>query len=111
MAATSPPALSKSMFMLIPDQAPYLVRLQALAAGEEVQLDQHPAAGDLAAGLRNQLAAGLERAAGGQQVVDQEHAGAGLEAVDVHVQLGLAIFEVVLQLVSLIGKLARLAQR
>ena len=50
------------------------MRLQLLAALEERQLDQEGAAGDLAAGLLDELAAGLHGAAGRQQVVDQQHA-------------------------------------
>ena len=58
-------------------QAEHLVPVQQLlAALEERQFDQERAADDLAAGLLDQLAAGLHRAAGRQHVIDQQHAAA-----------------------------------
>jgi hypothetical protein len=57
------------------------------------------------------LTGGGERAAGGQQIIHQEHVGAGVETVDVHVQLGAAVFKIVLHLVRAVRQLPRFAQR
>src|SRR5690606_8424842 len=48
-----------------------------VAAAESFDLEQHRDAGDLGAELFDQLAAGGEGATGGQDVVDEQHAGAG----------------------------------
>ena len=47
----------------------------------------------------------------GEQVVDDEHAGAGLERVDVHLELGLAVLELVRDSIGRAGQLAGLAHR
>src|SRR4051812_35310075 len=92
MAATRPPALSKSGCMvLVRDKAVRLVVPQLVPALEECQLDQEGTGNDRAARLRHQPGAGLHRAAGRQHVVDQEHPAAVGDAVGVHVQLGLAV--------------------
>src|SRR5262249_39673510 len=114
MAGMIPPVFSKSIttpsvLMQIPplrtlarvrgsilDEAEHLERAQPLAALEEAQFYQHRAADDLAVGLLHQLAGGLEGAAGGQEVIDDQDPGPRLDAVDVHLQLGGTVFQLVL---------------
>src|SRR5262249_7497357 len=74
------------------------------------QLDEDGTAGHLGPSLLDKPAARLKSSTGGQQVVHQQHALAGQEAVDVDLQLGAAVFQVVLQGVSAVGQLAGLAQ-
>ena len=59
----------------------------------------------------DQVAAGAHRAAGGQDVVDQEDAAAGPEGVGVDLELVGAVFELIFQRDRGIGELARLADR
>src|SRR5207237_1227498 len=59
----------------------------------------------------DELAGGSKCAAGGEQVVDHKHARSRGEAVHVELQLGAAVFQVVLQTMGAVRELARLAER
>src|SRR4051812_38685651 len=60
-----------SRFGVVLEEADDAVRLEALAAGEERQLDEEAAADNDGAALLGELAAGAHRAAGGEQIVNQ----------------------------------------
>src|SRR5262245_22836608 len=114
MAETRPPALSKSsmasasLVNLVPDYTENVIRLEAIAASEEGQLNDESARNDAGANFLDELATGFHGATGGQKVIYQEDAVAGLDGVDVDVQFGPAVFEIVECRMGLIGQLARL---
>src|SRR5260221_9275323 len=58
---------------IIRDQGPER-HVEALAAVEEGELDDRARPGNLGADLAQQLDRGIQRAAGGQQVVEHDHA-------------------------------------
>src|SRR5688572_6226256 len=78
------------------NQAEHLERVELLAPLEEAQLHQHGATIDHTAGLLDEPAARLEGAAGGEQVIDDQHPVAGADTVDVDMQLGVAVLQLVL---------------
>jgi hypothetical protein len=71
---------------LILDQAQHPIIRDLRGSAQRDQFDQEHAADDRAAGLLGQLAAGADRAAGGQDIVDHENAGVGRNGVDVDLQ-------------------------
>ena len=66
--------------LVVVQQAEDVVLLEAVAAFEEVEFDGECEAGDFAAQLLDQLDGRFHGAAGGEQIVDQHHALAGLMA-------------------------------
>jgi hypothetical protein len=90
-------------------QAEDVVLLEAVAAFEEVELDGEGEAGDLAAELLDELDGGFHGAAGGEQVVDEDDALAGLDGVEVNLERVGAVFEIVGDAGDWRGELARLA--
>src|SRR5262249_47706843 len=83
----------------------------ALAAAEEVELDDEREPRDVAALLLRERGRGAGRAAGGEQIVHDEDLRAGLDRLDVHLELGLAVLELVGHAVGLVRELAGLAHR
>src|SRR5579875_3701375 len=79
------------------------------AAFEEVELDGNGEAGDFAAQLLDELHSGLHRAAGGEEVVDDDDALAAFYGIGVNFQRVRAVFEVVLNFGRGGGELLRLA--
>jgi hypothetical protein len=76
-AATLLRSVTNRTFALIRNQAKYLMRVQAGAATEKRQLDKEGATKDLAASFLNQAATCLHGAAGGQQIIDEQHLRSG----------------------------------
>src|SRR5260370_41404875 len=70
----------------IPDHAEHVIRLQPLAAVEKGQLDEECAFVNVSPRLLDELAAGVHRAAGGEEVVDQENPRARFHGVDVDLE-------------------------
>ena len=68
------------------EQAEDVVLGEFGAAFQEVQLDGEAQAGDLAAELADELHGGLHGAAGGEQVVDDDDALAGLDGVEMDLE-------------------------
>ena len=93
------------------DQAEDLAGLELGAPAQERKLDQERAGDDRRARRSDQVAAGAHRAAGGQDVVDQEHALAGPERVAVDLELVAAVLELILLSDGGVRELARLANR
>src|SRR5262249_19665323 len=60
--------------------------------------------------LFDEVAAGLERAAGGQEVVHQQDAGLVGKAVHVDLEFGTPVLQVILEGVRSVGEFARLPQ-
>src|SRR3712207_4653030 len=74
---TDGPPPGKRPSGLVLEQRAHVVAVEALAAGEELKLDDEGEAGHFAAEPFDQLADGFGRAAGGEQVVGDEDAVAG----------------------------------
>ena len=72
----------RSLFVVV-EEAEDVVVLEAVAAFEEVELDREAEAGDFSAELLDELDGRFHGAAGGEQVVDEHHALAGLDGVGV----------------------------
>jgi two-component system, OmpR family, KDP operon response regulator KdpE len=103
------PSVSTRFLFVVVQQAEDVVFLEAVAALQKVQLDGKGQPGNLAAQLLHQLHGGLHGAAGGQQVVHQHHALAGLNRVQVNLQRVGAVFQVVGHARHRRGQFARLA--
>src|SRR5262249_35262281 len=82
---------------LVLDQAPRLIARKPLRAPQANQLDQEHAPGNLGPTSLDQPAAGFDGAAGGQQIVDQEHVLARCDAVAVHLEAVGAVLELVVK--------------
>src|SRR5688572_16722614 len=82
---------------LVLNQAERLVRRDAAGAAKANQFDQERAADDLRPALLDQPAAGVDGAAGGQQIIDQQHASAGGDAVLVDFQAVAAVLQLVVE--------------
>lgn len=87
------------------------MRLEPGATIEELQLHEKGTTLDLAARFLHQLAACLHRAAGSQQVIEQQHTRAGMHPIGMHLQLSAAIFQIIFQGIGSVGKFAGLPQR
>src|SRR5215831_16300777 len=98
------------MLLVIVQQRKHFRIGKLLAAVEEVEFDHEAHAGDLGAQRPGQLGAGIGGAAGGQQVVDNDHFLAGLDGVFVYLQGIQAVLELVAPFDGLGGRLARLAE-
>ena len=81
------------------------------AAAEIRQVDDEAGGDDVGADLAQQLDRRLRRAAGGDQIVDQDHLLAGRDAVLVHLHLVQPVFEAVGDAHRLVRQLALLADR
>src|SRR5258708_277168 len=111
IAGTRPPDFSKSIIMASEfDEAEHRMRCELFPSTEERQFDQEREPSDDAAGLLDELAAGHHRAAGRQQIIDQEDLGPFMDSIDVHMQLGRPIFEFILQAISAVRQLPWLAE-
>jgi GNAT superfamily N-acetyltransferase len=93
------------------NQAENLMRCQFFAAFEKRQFHKEGTARDAAARFFDQTAARQHRAAGRQEVIHEQHAGAGSHAVDMDLQLGAAVLQVVLKGMRAVRELARFAER
>src|SRR6185437_5272504 len=82
------------LFVVV-QEAEDVVLLKLFAALEEVEFDGEAQACDLAAELADQLDGGLHRAAGGEQVIDDDDALAGLNGVEMDLERVAAVLEVV----------------
>lgn len=80
-----------------------------VAAFELGELDQDGDADDFGAGLLDEFAAGLERAAGGEQVVDDDDLAALADGIGVDLEAVGAVFEGVVDAVDAAGELAGFA--
>jgi GNAT superfamily N-acetyltransferase len=87
------------------------VRLQFLTALKKRELHKERAARDLTARFLDQPATGLHGAAGRQQVIHEQHLRVGSHAVNVDLELGAAVFQVILQRMRAVRQLAGFAQR
>jgi hypothetical protein len=85
----------RNFLLVVVEQAEDVVLGEFGAAFEEVELDGEGEAGDLSAELLDELDGGLHGAAGGEQVVDQDDALAGLDGVEVDLQRIRAVLQVV----------------
>src|ERR1700722_18801002 len=72
--------------LVVVEQAEDVVLLEFLAAFEEVELDSEAEAGDLSAQLADELDGGLHGASGGEEVVDDDDALAGLDGVEMDLE-------------------------
>ena len=81
----------------------------SLAASQAEQFDEKHAARDRGACFFDELATGPHRAAGGEQVIDDQYVLARPHAVDVHFQRVGAVFKVVVKRVRVVRQLAWLA--
>src|SRR5262249_43234376 len=93
------------------NQTKDLMRSQLVSAMEKGEFDEKSAAGDFSACLFNQFASRLHRAARGQQIVHQKNLGPRAYAVNMDLKFCAAVFEIILQTVCAIRKLAWLPQR
>src|SRR5207249_444221 len=82
------------------------VLLELFAATEKAQLDEKRNLQDVSAKSLDQRCRGGSGATGGEQIVNQQHATARLERIDVDRHSGGPIFQLVFLFVSLIRKLA-----
>ena len=98
-----------SWLLVVVEQAEDVVLGEAFAAAEEVEFDGEGEAGDFAAELFDELDGGFHGAAGGEQVVDEQDALAGLDGVEVDFERVGAVFEIVGDAGYRCGQLARLA--
>ena len=80
----------------VPDDAGHAPAAEPVAALEEVELDQEREADDLALEPLDQLDRALDRAAGREQVVDDQDPLAGLDRVAVDLERVRAVLEGVL---------------
>lgn len=86
-------------------------RAQSLPTAQAFQLDQEQIGRHLRPQLRRQPARGLGRAAGGQQIIDDDNPLPPPQAVGVQLQRRLAVFQGVAERHFRPGQLARFAQR
>src|ERR1700710_625777 len=91
--------------LVVVQEAEDVVFLEFGSAFEEVELDGEAQADNLSAELADELHGGLHGAAGGEQVVDDENALAGLDGVEVDLEGVGAVFQVVVHASSLRGQL------
>jgi GNAT superfamily N-acetyltransferase len=87
------------------------MRREFFAAFEKRQLHKEGAARDPTTRFLDQPAARHHGAAGRQQIIYEQHVRAGSHAVDVDLQLGAAVFQVVLERMRAVGELAWFAER
>ena len=83
-----------SLFVIV-QEAENVVLPELGSAFEEVEFDGEADAGDFAAELANELDGGLHGAAGGEEIVDDNDALAGLDGVEVDFEGVGAVFQVV----------------
>jgi hypothetical protein len=100
---------NSNLLLVVVEQAEDVLFGEAFAAAEEVEFDSEGQAGDYAAELLDQLEGCFHGAAGGEQVVDEQDALAGLDGVEVDFEGVGAVFEVVGDAGDGRGELARLA--
>ncbi len=82
-----------------------------VGAAERRQIDDEAGSGDIGADLLEELDGGLRGAAGGDQIVDQDHSLAANERILVHFHLVDAVFERIADADPLERQLAFLADR
>src|SRR5579871_3437333 len=87
----------------------HVVVLKPFSALQEIQFHHERKSGNLAAECLCELGGSGGRASGRKQVVDDQHALAGLNRVLVDLQTCRAVFQVIMLLHGLGGKLAGLA--
>src|SRR5690606_40006262 len=87
----------------------HLVAVEPAASAEVIQLDDEGASLHGRPQLLDEAAAGGRGSAGGDEIVHEKHAIAGLEGIDVHLQLGAPVLQVVADALHVVGELARLA--
>src|ERR1019366_5654621 len=80
---------------LCPQQRPNFHAIQLGPAVQERELQQHRYGNHLRPAAPDQLGGGTGGAAGGQDVIDDEHPLAGRERIGVHLDRGAAVFELV----------------
>jgi hypothetical protein len=100
---------SIALLLVVVEEAEDVVFLEAISAFEEVEFYGEGEAGDFTAELLDELYGGLHGAAGGEEVVDEDDALAGLDGVHVDLQGVGAVLEVVGDAGDGGGELARLA--
>ena len=91
---TEPAQFWIGLFVVV-EEAEDVVLFEAVAAFEEVEFDGESQAGDISAELLDELDGGFHGAAGGEQVVDEDDALAGLDGVEVNLEYVGAVFEIV----------------
>jgi hypothetical protein len=103
-------SISDSLLVVV-EQAEDVVVFEAVAAFEEVEFDGEGEAGDLAAQLLDELYRCFHGAAGGEEIVDEDDALAGLDGIHMDLEGVGTVLEVVGDSGHWGGKLARLAHR
>jgi len=89
------PGRASLISVVVGDEGDYFVGFEEFAAFEEAKLYEEGDAGYDAAGVLDELAHGAGGATGGEEVVDDEHAGAFRYAIGVDLQRVLAVLELV----------------
>ena len=84
---------------------------ERVAAGKEVQFHHEGATGDASTGTARKFKASGGRAAGRDQIINQQHRIVWTDGINMHVQFGTAVFEVVAHGIRRGRQLAGLAQR
>src|SRR5215831_183205 len=102
---------TRATSLFIDDQRVELGLLQLVSAAEKRELDHEGHPDDLPAELADQPQSRTHRTTGREEVVDREHALAGLDRVRVHCERVAPVLELVLHLDRLARELARLAHR
>ena len=95
--------------LVVVEEAEDVVVREARASVEEVELDGESQADDFSAQLFDELDGGLHGAAGGEEVVDEDDALAGLDGVEMDFEGVGAVFQIVRDASDGGGKLFRLA--
>src|SRR5664280_3284 len=95
--------------LVVVEEAEDVVLGELAAALQEVEFDGEGEAGDLASKLLHELDGGLHGAAGGEQVVDDHHALAWLNRVEMDLQRIRSVLQVVADMGRWGGELLRLA--
>jgi len=105
----APTYVSGCQIPLIRYDRTHLVPLQSIAPIEEFQFDEEGDFENVRAQLLHECSRGGSGATGREQVIDQEHAGARLERVDMHGDGRRAVFQIVFLVVRFVRKLALFA--
>jgi len=92
------------------DRVQVPVVIDSAGTAEDSQLDEHGDAANVCfAVVTEKACAGFERAAGGEEVVDEDDSAAGADGIDVDFETIRAVLEIVVGAVDLSRELARLA--